>query len=148
MHREPDGRGVRTDLTPVDRPPQHGTVLRHHWETAEPPAAGHAPAEAIDLILEAIAERARARLSRIAVHERAAEYSAAHPVRGLVTTHRNRIRTLFGELPTRLGHAEAESAAGALLKLYDGAMAAGHPDDSTAAHKTLLDAVRLIRSGS
>ncbi|MET7714899.1 hypothetical protein [Streptomyces sp. NPDC005407] len=51
------------------------------------------------------------------------------------------------ELLTRLGHADAESAAGALLMLYDGAMAAGYLDDSTAAQKTLLNAVRLIRSG-
>ncbi|MGW7386362.1 hypothetical protein [Streptomyces sp. NPDC054794] len=47
----------------------------------------------------------------------------------------------------QLGHADPESAAGALLMLYDGAMAAGYLDDSTAAHKTLRDAVRLIRSG-
>ncbi|MGX5183117.1 hypothetical protein ACWKT5_09920 [Streptomyces avermitilis] len=65
-----------------------------------------------------------------------------------MTAHRNRIRTPFRELPTRLGHAEAESAAGALLMLYGGAMAACHPDDSTAAHKALLEAVRLIQSGS
>ncbi|MBX7554349.1 hypothetical protein ABZX95_12860 [Streptomyces sp. NPDC004232] len=77
-----------------------------------------------------------------------AEYpDATHPVRGLVTAHRDWIRTLFQDLLTRLGHTDPKSAAGALLMLYDGAMAAGYLDDSTAAHKTLLDAVRLIRSG-
>ncbi|KUL42139.1 TetR family transcriptional regulator [Streptomyces regalis] len=117
---------------------------------AEPLAAGHPPAEAIDLIFEAIAEHARERGFRGSPFlNAAAEYpDADHPVRSLVASHRDWIRTLFQELLTGVGHAEPESAAGALLMLYDGAMAAGYLDDSTAAHKTLLDAVRLIRSGS
>ncbi|TJZ57534.1 TetR/AcrR family transcriptional regulator [Streptomyces piniterrae] len=121
----------------------------YYKEVAEPLAAGHPPAEAIDLIFEAIAEHARERGFRGSPFmNAAAEYPAAdHPVRALVTTHRDWIRTLFQELLTRLGHADPESAAGALLMLYDGAMAAGYLDDSTAAHNTLQDAVRLIRSG-
>ncbi|MFE1313110.1 TetR/AcrR family transcriptional regulator [Streptomyces sp. NPDC058755] len=121
----------------------------YYKEVAEPLAAAHPPAEAIDLIFEAIAEHARERGFRGSPFlNAAAEYpDADHPVRGLVTSHRDWIRTLFQDLLTRLGHADPESAAGALLMLYDGAMAAGYLDDSTAAHKTLLDAVRLIRSG-
>jgi AcrR family transcriptional regulator len=120
----------------------------YYKEVAEPLAAGHPPAEAIDLIFEAIAEHARERGFRGSPFmNAAAEYpDADHPVRGLVTSHRNWIRTLLQDLLTRLGHADPESAAGALLMLYDGAMAAGYLDDSTAAHKTLLNAVRLIRS--
>ncbi|MFI7407509.1 TetR/AcrR family transcriptional regulator [Streptomyces sp. NPDC049627] len=116
---------------------------------AEPLAAAHPPAEAIDLIFEAIAEHARERGFRGSPFmNAAAEYpDADHPIRGLVASHRVWIRSLFQDLLTRLGHADPESAAGALLMLYDGAMAAGYLDDSTAAHKTLLDAVRLIRSG-
>ncbi|WP_260327150.1 TetR/AcrR family transcriptional regulator [Streptomyces sp. TLI_185] len=115
---------------------------------AEPLAAAHPPAEAIDLIFEAIAEHARERGFRGSPFmNAAAEYpDADHPVRALVTSHRDWIRGLFREQLTRLGHADPESAAGALLMLYDGAMAAGYLDDQTAAHKTLLDAVRLIRS--
>ncbi|MGW7406962.1 TetR/AcrR family transcriptional regulator [Streptomyces sp. NPDC054833] len=121
----------------------------YYKDVAEPLAAAHPPAEAIDLIFEAIAEHARERGFRGSPFmNAAAEYpDATHPVRGLVTTHRDWIRTLFQELLTRLGHTDPKSAAGALLMLYDGAMAAGYLDDSTAAHKTLLDAVRLIRSG-
>lgn len=121
----------------------------YYKQVAEPLAAAYPPAEAIDLIFEAIAEHARERGFRGSPFlNAAAEYpDADHPVRGLVTTHRNWIRNLFQDLLTRLGHADPESAAGALLMLYDGAMAAGYLDDSTAAHKTLLDAVRLIRSG-
>ncbi|MFF7755046.1 TetR/AcrR family transcriptional regulator [Streptomyces sp. NPDC007971] len=121
----------------------------YYKEVAEPLAAGHPPAEAIDLIFEAIAEHARERGFRGSPFmNAAAEYpDADHPVRALVTTHRDWIRTLFQELLTRLGHADPESAAGALLMLYDGAMAAGYLDDSAAAHNTLRDAVRLIRSG-
>ncbi|MGC0334787.1 AcrR family transcriptional regulator [Streptomyces sp. SAI-170] len=116
---------------------------------AEPLAAAHPPAEAIDLIFEAIAEHARERGFRGSPFmNAAAEYpDADHPIRGLVASHRDWIRTLFQDLLTRLGHPAPESAAGALLMLYDGAMAAGYLDDSTAAHKTLLDAVRLIRAG-
>ncbi|MFF9809833.1 TetR/AcrR family transcriptional regulator [Streptomyces coeruleorubidus] len=116
---------------------------------AEPLAAAHPPAEAIDLIFEAIAEHARERGFRGSPFlNAAAEYpDADHPIRRLVASHRDWIRALFQDLLTRLGQADAESAAGALLMLYDGAMAAGYLDDSTAAHKTLLDAVRLIRSG-
>ncbi|WP_406165346.1 TetR/AcrR family transcriptional regulator [Streptomyces sp. NBC_00996] len=121
----------------------------YYKEVAEPLAAAHPPAEAIDLIFEAIAEHARERGFRGSPFlNAAAEYpDANHPIRGLVTSHREWIRALFQDLLTRLGHADPESAAGALLMLYDGAMAAGYLDDSTAAHKTLLDAVRLIRSG-
>ncbi|MET7616931.1 TetR/AcrR family transcriptional regulator [Streptomyces sp. NPDC005408] len=121
----------------------------YYKDVAEPLAAAHPPAEAIDLIFEAIAEHARERGFRGSPFmNAAAEYpDATHPVRGLVTSHRDWIRTLFQELLTRLGHTDPKSAAGALLMLYDGAMAAGYLDDSTAAHKTLLDAVRLIRSG-
>ncbi|MER5379558.1 TetR/AcrR family transcriptional regulator [Streptomyces sp. NBC_00647] len=121
----------------------------YYKDVAEPLAAAHPPAEAIDLIFEAIAEHARERGFRGSPFmNAAAEYpDATHPVRGLVTSHRDWIRTLFQELLTRLGHADPKSAAGALLMLYDGAMAAGYLDDSTAAQKTLLDAVRLIRSG-
>ncbi|MET9410512.1 TetR/AcrR family transcriptional regulator [Streptomyces sp. NPDC002935] len=121
----------------------------YYKDVAEPLAAAHPPAEAIDLIFEAIAEHARERGFRGSPFiNAAAEYpDATHPVRGLVTTHRDWIRTLFQGLLTRLGHTDPKSAAGALLMLYDGAMAAGYLDDSTAAHKTLLDAVRLIRSG-
>ncbi|WP_231905562.1 TetR/AcrR family transcriptional regulator [Streptomyces davaonensis] len=120
----------------------------YYKQVAEPLAAAHPPAEAIDLIFEAIAEHARERGFRGSPFmNAAAEYpDADHPVRRLVTTHRDWIRNLFQELLTRLGHADPESAAGALLMLYDGAMAAGYLDDSTAAHKTLLNAVRLIRS--
>jgi AcrR family transcriptional regulator len=115
---------------------------------AEPLAAAHPPAEAIDLIFEAIAEHARERGFRGSPFmNAAAEYpDADHPIRGLVKSHRDWIRALFQDLLTRLGHTDPQSAAGALLMLYDGAMAAGYLDDSTAAHKTLLDAVRLIRS--
>ncbi|MFF8359999.1 TetR/AcrR family transcriptional regulator [Streptomyces chartreusis] len=115
---------------------------------AEPLAAGHPPAEAIDLIFEAIAEHARERGFRGSPFmNAAAEYpDADHPVRALVSSHREWTRTLFRDLLTRLGHTDPESGAGALLMLYDGAMAAGYLDDSTAAQKTLLDAVRLIRS--
>jgi AcrR family transcriptional regulator len=122
----------------------------YYKQVAEPLAAGHPPAEAIDLIFEAIAEHARERGFRGSPFLNAsAEYpDADHPVRDLVTTHRNWIRSLFQDLLTRLGHADPESAAGALLMLYDGAMAAGYLDDSTAAYETLLNAVRLIRSGS
>ncbi|MFF4566613.1 TetR/AcrR family transcriptional regulator [Streptomyces sp. NPDC001435] len=121
----------------------------YYKDVAEPLAAAHPPAEAIDLIFEAIAEHARERGFRGSPFlNAAAEYpDATHPVRGLVASHRDWIRTLFQELLTRLGHTDPESAAGALLMLYDGAMAAGYLDDSTTAHKTLLDAVRLIRSG-
>ncbi|MFF4043085.1 TetR/AcrR family transcriptional regulator [Streptomyces sp. NPDC001816] len=121
----------------------------YYKQVAEPLAAAHPPAEAIDLIFEAIAEHARERGFRGSPFlNAAAEYpDADHPVRGLVATHRDWIRNLFQDLLTRLGHADPVSAAGALLMLYDGAMAAGYLDDSTAAHKTLLDAVRLIRSG-
>ncbi|WP_330305519.1 MULTISPECIES: TetR/AcrR family transcriptional regulator [unclassified Streptomyces] len=121
----------------------------YYKDVAEPLAAAHPPAEAIDRIFEAIAEHARERGFRGSPFmNAAAEYpDATHPVRGLVTSHRDWIRTLFQELLTRLGHTDPKSAAGALLMLYDGAMAAGYLDDSTAAHKTLLDAVRLIRSG-
>jgi hypothetical protein len=78
----------------------------------------------------------------------AAEYpDATHPVRRLVTTHRDWIRSLFQGLLTRLGHSDPESAAGALLMLYDGAMIAGDLDESAAFRRTLLNAVRLIRSG-
>ena len=116
---------------------------------AEPLAAAHPPAEAIDLIFDAIAEHARERGFRGSPFTNAAaEYpDADHPVRGLVASHRTWTRGLFQDLLTRLGHADPDSAAGALLMLYDGAMAAGYLDDSAAAHKTLLDAVRLIRSG-
>ena len=122
----------------------------YYKAVAEPLAAEHPPAEAIDLIFEAIAEHARERGFRGSPFlNAAAEYpDADHPVRGLVTTHRNWIRTLFEDLLTRLGHADPESAAGALLMMYDGAMAAGYLDDSTAAQQTLLNAVRLIRSRS
>jgi len=122
----------------------------YYKQVAEPLAAAHPPAEAIDLIFEAIAEHARERGFRGSPFlNAAAEYpDVDHPVRDLVTTHRNWIRTLFQDLLTRLGHADPESAAGALLMLYDGAMAAGYLDDSTAAYETLLNAVRLIRSGS
>jgi AcrR family transcriptional regulator len=121
----------------------------YYKEVAEPLAAAHPPAEAIDLIFEAIAEHARERGFRGSPFlNAAAEYpDADHQVRILVTAHRDWIRGLFQGLLTRLGHTDPESAAGALLMLYDGAMAAGYLDDSTAAHKTLLDAVRLIRSG-
>lgn len=121
----------------------------YYKEVAEPLAAGHPPAEAIDLIFEAIAEHARERGFRGSPFlNAAAEYpDADHPVRILVTAHRDWIRDLFQGLLTRLGHTDPESAAGALLMLYDGAMAAGYLDDSTTAHRTLLDAVRLIRSG-
>ncbi|MFJ9870994.1 TetR/AcrR family transcriptional regulator [Streptomyces sp. NPDC101165] len=121
----------------------------YYKEVAEPLSAAHPPAEAIDLIFEAIAEHARERGFRGSPFlNAAAEYpDADHPVRILVTAHRDWIRGLFRDLLTRLGHTDPESAAGALLMLYDGAMAAGYLDDSTAAHKTLLDAVRLIRSG-
>ncbi|MFJ9820851.1 TetR/AcrR family transcriptional regulator [Streptomyces sp. NPDC101151] len=122
----------------------------YYRQVAEPLAAGHPPAAAIDLIFEAISEHARERGFRGSPFlNAAAEYPAAdHPVRGLVTAHRDWIRTLFQDLLTRLGHEDPKSAAGALLMLYDGAMAAGYLDDWSAAHKTLLDAVRLIRSGS
>jgi len=115
---------------------------------AEPLAAGHPPTEAIDLIFEAIAEHARERGFRGSPFmNAAAEYpDATHQVRRLVASHRDWLRALFQGLLTRLGHADPESAAGALLMLYDGAMVAGYLDDSTAARKTLLDAVRLIRS--
>ncbi|MEV8100594.1 TetR/AcrR family transcriptional regulator [Kitasatospora sp. NPDC085879] len=121
----------------------------YYKEVAEPLAAAYPPAEAIDLIFEAIAEHARERGFRGSPFlNAAAEYpDADHPVRRLVTSHRDWIRSLFQNLLARLGHTAPESAAGALLMLYDGAMAAGYLDDSTAAHKTLLDAVRLIRSG-
>ncbi|WP_240805538.1 TetR/AcrR family transcriptional regulator [Streptomyces sp. A1547] len=121
----------------------------YYKDVAEPLAAGHPPAEAIDLIFDAIAEHARERGFRGSPFmNAAAEYpDATHPVRGLVATHRHWIRTLFQDLLAQLGHTDPASAAGALLMLYDGAMAAGYLDDSTAAHKTLLDAVRLIRSG-
>ncbi|MGN5382256.1 TetR/AcrR family transcriptional regulator [Streptomyces lasalocidi] len=121
----------------------------YYKDVAEPLADGHPPAEAIDLIFKAIAEHARERGFRGSPFmNAAAEYpDATHPVRDLVTAHRDWIRTLFQDLLTRLGHPDPKSAAGALLMLYDGAMAAGYLDDSTAAHKTLLDAVRLIRSG-
>ncbi|MFF5012982.1 TetR/AcrR family transcriptional regulator [Streptomyces sp. NPDC001165] len=121
----------------------------YYKQVAEPLAAAYPPAEAIDLIFEAIAEHARERGFRGSPFlNAAAEYpDADHPVRGLVATHRDWIRNLFQDLLTRVGHADPVSAAGALLMLYDGAMAAGYLDDSTAAHKTLLDAVRLIRSG-
>ena len=120
----------------------------YYRQVAEPLAAAHPPAEAIDLIFEAIAEHSRERGFRGSPFmNAAAEYpDADHPVRALVTSHRDWIRGLFREQLTRLGHADAESAAGALLMLYDGAMAAGYLDDQAAAHKTLLDAVRLIRS--
>ncbi|WP_327324748.1 TetR/AcrR family transcriptional regulator [Streptomyces sp. NBC_01210] len=122
----------------------------YYKAVAEPLAAEYPPAEAIDLIFEAIAEHARERGFRGSPFlNAAAEYpDADHPVRGLVATHRNWIRTLFEDLLTRFGHADPESAAGALLMMYDGAMAAGYLDDSTAAQQTLLNAVRLIRSGS
>ncbi|WP_370110441.1 TetR/AcrR family transcriptional regulator [Streptacidiphilus sp. MAP12-33] len=115
---------------------------------AEPLVAGHPPAEAIDLIFGAIAEHARERGFRGSPFmNAAAEYpDAAHPVRRLVASHRDWLRALFLDLLTRLGHADAESAAGALLMLYDGAMVAGYLDDSTAARTTLPDAVRLIRA--
>ncbi|WP_214323704.1 TetR/AcrR family transcriptional regulator [Nonomuraea sediminis] len=121
----------------------------YYRAVAEPLAAGHPPEEAIDLIFEAIAEHARERGFRGSPFmNAAAEYpDAAHPVRRLVASHRDWTRALFQELLTRVDHADPESAAGALLMLYDGAMAAGYLDDTTAAHKTLLDAVRLIRSG-
>ncbi|PBC70320.1 TetR family transcriptional regulator [Streptomyces sp. TLI_235] len=121
----------------------------YYKEVAEPLAAAYPPAEAIDLIFEAIAEHARERGFRGSPFlNAAAEYpDADHPVRSLVTSHRDWIRSLFQNLLASLGHTAPESAAGALLMLYDGAMAAGYLDDSTAAHKTLLDAVRLIRSG-
>jgi AcrR family transcriptional regulator len=121
----------------------------YYKDVAEPLAAAHPPAEAIDLIFEAIAEHARERGFRGSPFmNAAAEYpDAGHPIRALVTSHRVWIRSLFQDLLTRLGHTDPESAAGALLMLYDGAMAAGYLDDSTAAHRTLLDAVRLIRSG-
>ncbi len=121
----------------------------YYKEVAEPLAAGHPPAEALDLIFEAIAEHARERGFRGSPFlNAAAEYpDADHPVRDLVASHRDWIRTLFQELLTRLGHTDPASAARALLMLYDGAMAAGYLDDSTTAHKTLLDAARLIRSG-
>ncbi|WP_232247420.1 TetR/AcrR family transcriptional regulator [Kitasatospora azatica] len=120
----------------------------YYKAVAEPLAAAHPPAEAIDLIFEAIAEHARERGFRGSPFmNAAAEYpDAGHPVRGLVASHRDWIRALFQDLLTRLGHADPESAAGALLMLYDGAMAAGYLDDSKAARKTLLNAVRLIRS--
>jgi hypothetical protein len=52
-------------------------------------------------------------------------------------------------LPTQLGRAEAESAAGSPLMLYDGAMAADHPDGRLdGGAQDLLDALRRIRSGS
>lgn len=120
----------------------------YYKSVAEPLAAGYPPGEAIDRIFEAIAEHARERGFRGSPFlNAAAEYpDADHPVRALVATHRDWIRGLFQDLLTRLGHADPESAAGALLMLYDGAMAAGYLDDSTAAHRTLLNAVRLIRS--
>lgn len=114
----------------------------------EPLAAAHPPAEAIELIFEAIAEHARERGFRGSPFlNAAAEYpDAAHPVRRLVTGHRDWIRAVFQDLLTRVGHTDPVSAAGALLMLYDGAMAAGYLDDSTSAHQTLLNAVHLIRS--
>ncbi|MGK8553383.1 TetR/AcrR family transcriptional regulator [Nocardia gipuzkoensis] len=124
------------------------TKEAYYRQVAEPLAAAHPPAEAIDLIFEAIAEHARERGFRGSPFmNAAAEYpDATDPVRRLVASHREWIRTLFQDLLTQLDHADPESAAGALLMLYDGAMAAGYLDNSTAAHKTLLDAVRLIRS--
>ncbi|GAA0674505.1 TetR/AcrR family transcriptional regulator [Kitasatospora atroaurantiaca] len=120
----------------------------YYRAVAEPLAVGHPPAEAIDLIFEAIAEHARERGFRGSPFmNAAAEYpDATHPVRGLVASHRDWLRALFQELLARLGHSDPKSAAGALLMLYDGAMVAGYLDDSTAARRTLLDAVRLIRS--
>jgi AcrR family transcriptional regulator len=120
----------------------------YYRAVAEPLAAGHPAAEAIDLIFEAIAEHARERGFRGSPFmNAAAEYpDATHPVRRLVTSHRDWLRTLFRGLLTELGHTDPESAAGALLMLYDGAMVAGHLDDSTTARTTLLDAVQLIRS--
>ncbi len=121
----------------------------YYRAVAEPLAQAHPPGEAIDLIFEAIAEHARERGFRGSPFmNAAAEYpDATHPVRRLVASHREWIRSLFDDLLTRQGHGDPGSAAGALLMLYDGAMAAGYLDDSAAAHKTLLDAVRLIRSG-
>ncbi|MEU3920228.1 helix-turn-helix domain-containing protein, partial [Streptomyces sp. NPDC029004] len=100
----------------------------YYRQVAEPLAAAHPPAEAIDLIFEGIAEHARERGFRGSPFlNAAAEYpDADHPVRALVTTHRDWNRTLFQDLLARLGHADSESAAGALLMLYDGAMAAGY----------------------
>ncbi|KPI06601.1 transcriptional regulator, TetR family [Actinobacteria bacterium OV450] len=122
----------------------------YYRSVAEPLAAGHPPAEAIDLIFEAISQHALERGFRGSPFMNAtAEYpDAEHPVRRLVASHREWIRELFENLLTRLGHAEPRSAAGALLMLYDGAMAAGYLDASADAHKTLLDAVRLIRSSN
>jgi AcrR family transcriptional regulator len=121
----------------------------YYKAVAEPLAATHPPAEAIDLIFEAIADHALERGFRGSPFmNAAAEYpDATHPVRRLVTTHRDWIRSLFQGLLTRLGHSDPESAAGALLMLYDGAMIAGDLDESAAFRRTLLNAVRLIRSG-
>ncbi|MFE2875075.1 TetR/AcrR family transcriptional regulator [Streptomyces roseus] len=126
------------------------TKETYYRAVAEPLAVGHPPAEAIDLIFEAISRHALERGFRGSPFmNAAAEYpDADHPVRRLVASHRAWIRELFEDLLTRLGHAEPRSAAGALLMLYDGAMAAGYLDASADAHKTLLDAVRLIRSSS
>ncbi len=120
----------------------------YYKAVAEPLAAAHPAAEAIDLIFEAIAEHARERGFRGSPFmNAAAEYpDADSPVRLLVTAHREWQRTLFRDLLTELGHPAPESAAGALLMLYDGAMVAGQLDGPASARKTLLDAVRLIRS--
>ncbi len=124
------------------------TKEAYYRATAEPLAAAHPPAEAIDLIFEAISEHAQERGFRGSPFmNAAAEYpDATHPVRIVVADQREWVRTLFKGLLTDLGHAAPESAAGALLMLYDGAMAAGYLDDAAAAHETLLSAVRLIRS--
>ncbi|MFF4389161.1 TetR/AcrR family transcriptional regulator [Streptomyces sp. NPDC001552] len=116
--------------------------------TAEPLAAAHPPAEAIDLIFEAISEHAQERGFRGSPFmNAAAEYpDATHPVRLLVADHREWVRTPFKGLLTDLEHDAPQSAAGALPMLYDGAMAAGCLDAAAAAHETLLSAVRLIRS--
>lgn len=60
----------------------------YYREVAEPPAAGHQPAEACDLIFEAIAEHARKRGSRGSPFlNAAAQYpDADHPVRRLVAS--------------------------------------------------------------
>ncbi|MFF4353867.1 hypothetical protein [Streptomyces sp. NPDC001530] len=82
----------------------------YYREVAEPLAAAYPPAEAIDLIFEAIAEHARERGFRGSPFlNAAAEYpDADHPVRCLVTSHRDWIRTLFQDLLTRIGHTDTD----------------------------------------
>jgi AcrR family transcriptional regulator len=77
----------------------------------------------------------------------AAEYpDAAHPVRQLITRHRDWFRAALLELAAGCGHPDPEAAAAALSLLRDGAMVGGYLDGDSA-RRSLAQAAGAVVGG-